>query len=198
MRMRVITAIVFVGWFCTGGSAASQDYALPSEGGFWNTTKLRGLSFDGLNSHIVRQAARDSFELSDGGKVALSKWYSPTMPNISATFETKIGRDAALIWGGSLGESGVKYRLGPSGTIGFALRRPVGKRATLSLELLGQFGGALREETCIADYGALGGVQQVNCRLAATALPPKETLNYRWDEVGVSVANLRISYQVKF
>ncbi len=29
-----------------------------------------------------------------------------------------------------------------------------------------------------ADYGDIGGVQRVNCRLAATELEPKETLKY--------------------
>jgi len=45
-----------------------------------------------------------------------------------------------------------------------------------------RIGGHLRERACTADYGEIGGVQRVNCRLAATPLEPRETLQYLWDE----------------
>lgn len=44
------------------------------------------------------------------------------------------------------------------------------------------FGGRLKEKICIADYGDIGGVQRVNCRLEATELEPKETLKYLFNE----------------
>lgn len=44
------------------------------------------------------------------------------------------------------------------------------------------FGGRLKEKTCSADYGEIGGVQTVNCRLAASTLQPAETLQYLMNE----------------
>ncbi len=178
------------------GAAQPRDYA--TEGDFWAQTMLRGLSFDGLNSGIVRHAARQSFELSGGGAVDLGKWYSPDFPNLSASFETKVSRNMSLVWGGSLGEAGAKYRLGPSGTIGFVMRQPVGAHGTLSLEVIAQTGGALREGTCRADYGSIGGVQAVNCRLAASTLSPRQTLQYRWDLPSTTVAQVQLKYEIKF
>ena len=43
-------------------------------------------------------------------------------------------------------------------------------------------GGTLHEKSCSADYGQIGGVQEVNCRLAASTLPPAETLRYLLNE----------------
>ena len=39
-------------------------------------------------------------------------------------------------------------------------------------------GGRFKEHSCTADYADLGGLEQVNCRLAATELAPEETLKY--------------------
>ena len=49
---------------------------------------------------------------------------------------------------------------------------------TLSLTVSGIFGGRLTESPCEADYGDIGGIQTVNCRLAASVLAPEETLKY--------------------
>jgi hypothetical protein len=38
--------------------------------------------------------------------------------------------------------------------------------------------GGLKEKSCTADYGDIGGVQAVNCRLAASTLEPSSTLQY--------------------
>ena len=39
-------------------------------------------------------------------------------------------------------------------------------------------GGSLKEKTCVAQYGEVGGTQEVNCRLAASEQAPLETLKY--------------------
>lgn len=185
-------------WLTAANAVVAQSPVLGAQSSFWSQTDLRGLSFDGLNSHIVRSAAHEGFELSGGEYVDLSNWYSPEFPNISASFETQLRPNLSMIWGGSLGESGTKYTLGPSGMIGFAYRRPVGKSAIISLEMLSVFGGALRERSCTANYGSLGGVQAVNCRLAATTLSPKQTLQYLWDEPPTATTTLRIAYSLQF
>ncbi|MDZ7906776.1 MAG: hypothetical protein U5N55_14145 [Cypionkella sp.] len=198
--MRVFLFVLLWGFVGLGdvGPARAQTFGEASEAGFWGQTSLRGLSLDGLNAQKVRQAARGSYELSGGGAVKLAKWYSPDFPNLSASFETNIGHGVSVIWGGSLGESGAKYRLGPSAVVGFALRRPAGRNATFNLEVIGHVGGDLFEDLCVADYGSLGGVQPVNCRLAATALPPKKTLEYRWDDSVTALATIQLSYQLRF
>ena len=198
MRVLVLFLLAVFGMLLPATAISAQVRDTDGEKGFWAQTALRGISFDGLNSETVRHAARQGYELSNGQMVDLSRWYSPRFPNLSTMFETQINSDFSLIWGASLGESGEKYRLGPSGTIGFALRRPMGKHATLNFEVVAQTGGALSEGLCIADYGAIGGVQPVNCRLAASTMSPKKTLEYRWDDPAMTVARVQLSYVLKF
>ncbi len=181
--------------FASLGVAQVQPAA---DGGIFASTRLVDLSFDGMNSGIVRQAARQGFELSGGDPVDLSRWYAPQMPNLRAVFSTQVSRDLALVWGGSLGERGTKYSLGPSGVIGMTYRRQISRRATLGVEVYGQFGGALREGSCMGDYGALGGVQEVNCRLAASTLSPRQTLDYLWNAPPSVDASVRLTYQFRF
>jgi hypothetical protein len=54
----------------------------------------------------------------------------------------------------------------------------------------------MEEKTCVADYGDIGGIQAVNCRLAATALEPAETLQYLYNEKPSSY--FRLGYQFNF
>lgn len=163
-----------------------------------NGTSLIGLSFHGLNSAAVRQAARDGFELSGGAVADMGHWYSPRFPNVSATFLTTVSPHLSLLWGGSLGERGPKYSLGPAGMFGVMIRRPMGRRSWLNLEAVGHFGGALRESSCLGDYGAIGGVQAVNCRLAASVLPPAQTLDYLWNTPPIWHGQVKISFEIRF
>jgi hypothetical protein len=167
--------------FCATSAAFGQSDAGALDG-FWGRTKLVGLAFDTPQSLFVRSAAQYGFELSEGGAVDLNEWYSPKAPNISATFLTQVTDDLDVIWGTSLGEVGKKYRLGTEVVLGLAMRRELGRRATMQLDVYGQYGGALREVGCLGDYADLGGVQPVNCRLAASILPPEETLAYLWQQ----------------
>lgn len=181
-----------------GSFAAAQGVMIDANNRFMASTYLIGLSFEGLNSSRVRQAARDGFELSNGAQVDLAGWYSPRFPNVSATFATQVSPRLSLLWGASLGERGAKYTLGPSGMIGITVRQPLGRRSWLNLEVYGHFGGALRESSCTGDYGAIGGVQRVNCRMAASILPPAQTLDYLWNEPPVSFGQLKLSYEFRF
>jgi hypothetical protein len=185
-------------WLLACAPATAQNIYDVQNGGLMRATRLTGLSFDGLNSNVVRAAAQDGLELSGGEMLGLNTWYTPAFPNISASFETQLARGVSVLWGGSIGESGPKYSLGPSGMIGLAVRRPVALRGMLSLEVMGTLGGALRERSCVGDYGALGGVQPVNCRLAASTLPPKETLSYLWNEPPAAYASVRLAYIFQF
>lgn len=193
---------VLIGGVLAGALPAGLGHAqsawLIEEQGFWSQTALTGFSFDGLNAGAVRDAARQSFELSGGDAVDLSRWYGPRFPNFTVSFESALNENVSLIWGGSLGEAGEKYRLGPSATLGLALRQQVGRRGTLQLKLVMQHGGALRERSCIGDFGAIGGLQEVNCRLAASTLAPAETLQYLWNDPNQTVAWVELSYVIRF
>lgn len=53
---------------------------------------------------------------------------------------------------------------------------------SLSVRATRILGGRLRERSCVANYGEIGGVQAVNCRLAASVLPPGQTLGYLFND----------------
>lgn len=167
--------------FCMAPAAFAQSDDAGLDG-FWGSTHLVGFSLDTPQSQFVRSAAQNGFELSEGGVVDLNGWYSPDVPNFSATFLTQLNPDIDLVWGAAIGERGPKYRLGPEATLGLVMRRKLGRNTAVQVDVYGQYGGALRESACVGDYGDLGGLQQVNCRLAASILPPDETLAYLWQQ----------------
>lgn len=198
MRAQLVLFLVGTASLCSFGPSFGQVGSADADSAFLAQTQLVGLSFYGLNSGTVRQAARQGFELSNGTPADLAFWYSPQFPNISAVFATDLGRGVSLIWGGSIGERGPKYSLDPSGVVGILLRQPMGPRAELTFQVYGQFGGALRESPCLGDYGALGGIQAVNCRLAASILPPVETLGYLWNTAPTAQATAKLTYELRF
>lgn len=181
------------------GIAHSQSI-IPSQqdDGIWGRSRLVDLTNGGLNSDLVRSALAGGFELSGGQQVDLQRWYSPSFPNLSATFLTDVSPNLGVIWGGALGERGEKYTLGPTASLGVVFRNSIAHNLNLEIELSGIYGGQLRERACVGDFGAIGGVQRVNCRLAASLLPPKETLDYLWSEPARAVGVLRIVLQWSF
>jgi hypothetical protein len=189
-----------VGWISllALGPSHGQGYGAAADSAFLSQTQLVALSFDGQNSGIVRQAAAQGFELSNGTPAQVAQWYTPYFPNLTAVFATDIRQGLALIWGASLGERGAKYSLGPSGVVGIALQQPMGPRSGVRLQLYGQFGGALNESHCLGDYGELGGMQHVNCRMAASILPPAQTLAYLWNLPPSLQATLKLTYEMRF
>jgi len=56
----------------------------------------------------------------------------------------------------------------------------------------------MTEKTCSADYGQLGGIQTVNCRLAADVIPPEETLDYLVNLSGDTDAKISVSFSLAF
>jgi hypothetical protein len=72
------------------------------------------------------------------------------------------------------------------------------KSSTLTLNGYYTFGGKLKEKSCTADYGEIGGVQEVNCRLAATELPPAETLKYLLNERPLNYKIVNVQFRFEF
>lgn len=122
------------------------------------------------------------FETSTGSSINFDQWYSTKWVDARFTWITQVDRHLGLIWGFSTGERGEKYRIEPSMKVGFAVQRQLDKSWNFSLTATTIFGGRLREKSCIADYGDIGGVQEVNCRLAASILAPEDTLQYLINE----------------
>ena len=180
------------------GMAYGQGIGPSQDDGIWGRSFLVDLTNGGLNSDLVRSSATAGFELSGGQQVELQRWYSPSFPNLSATFLTEVSPNLGVIWGGAMGERGEKYTLGPTATLGVVFRKSIAHNLILEMEVSGIYGGKLRERACVGNFGAIGGVQRVNCRLAASLLPPKQTLDYLWDEPAMAVGVLRLVMRWSF
>lgn len=122
------------------------------------------------------------YELADGRYQSFNKWYRTKWKDVSAAWMTQVTPDFGVIYGFSSGERGEKYTIQPSLKVGFVAHKQISEHAHFTLRATTVVGGRLREKSCVADYGDIGGVQAVNCRLAATLLPPAETLGYLMDE----------------
>jgi len=133
-------------------------------------------------SRKVRGLSRQQFELADGLPADVRGWFSASWTDTELSFLTPLRRDTGIVWGFSTGERGPKYRIDPSVHLGFRYLNTMGPRTWWSFQLTTWLGGRLRERSCTADYGEIGGVQEVNCRLAASELPPAETLAYLINE----------------
>ena len=152
----------------------------------------------GKSSYDVSSLAGGRGILSDGTEYTFRKWYEADFPDLRLTMITPISDTFGVYWGFGTGEGGEKYSIDPSIKVGFLATQPVGDNGILSLSVSVVIGGYLREESCTADYGAIGGVQSVNCRLADSVLPPSETLKYLLDERPGDQVSISMRYQWRF
>ena len=102
------------------------------------------------------------------------------------------------LWGFGTGEGGAKYHIEPSLKFGFLATEPVGDGGLLSLSVTTVLGGYFREGSCTANYGAIGGVQEVNCRMAASVLRPSETLDYLVNTPPSDQVSVSLRYRLEF
>lgn len=149
-------------------------------------------------SDNVDALARDEGLLSDGTEYTFERWYRSNWVDLRFTFMTPISGNFGVYWGFGTGERGEKYEIDPSIKLGFVSIRPISENSYLSLSVSAVLGGYLQEKACTADYGAIGGVQTVNCRLADSPLPPSETLEYLLDEPPKDQVVVTLRYQLKF
>lgn len=138
------------------------------------------------------------YELSDGTFLVFGDWYRANWPDVHVQFLTTLRPNFAVIWGFGTGEKGGQYEIQPSLHLGVLVEKDLSRSETLSLSVHGTFGGNLSERPCIADYGAVGGTQVVNCRLAATTMRPVDTLNYLFDESPTDRLRIRLRYEFRF
>ncbi len=138
------------------------------------------------------------FETANGDAVNLSRWYSTRWTDVRVSWLTRLSPNTGLIWGFNSGERGEKYRISSGIKLGFVHQRQLGRNTHIALRTTTTLGYRLREKTCTADYGEIGGVQTVNCRLAATELSPHETLSYLFNESSRDQRQVSITFKHAF
>lgn len=149
-------------------------------------------------SRQVRGLKGQGFESSGGERVDFSAWYSSNWTDMRATWMTQLSANTGFIWGLSTGEHGRKYSISPSIKLGLIHQARIDSRTLLTLRATTTLGGRLREKSCTADYGEIGGVQAVNCRMAASTLEPAETLRYLFNQTPRDRHQLSVSLSHAF
>lgn len=196
-RRPIRKALLFAGL-----AASFASTARPAEAGpvfdLLESTYLVGVHEGSRLSDVPFRASTESYELSDGTRVDLEKWYGRKSVDMRFDFLTQTGPKSGILWGFGTGERGKKYKIEPAFRVGLiAIAQPT-PMLTFSLSLTTTLGGRLRERTCTADYGPIGGVQVVNCRLAASTLEPAETLKYLWRAKPADHTRLGVRVQLQF
>ena len=164
---------------------------------FLADTFLLDVSLGSARSQIARDLSDGGYELSDGTPISFSQWYDASFPELNVLFLTELTPSLGLAWGLSTGERGEKYRIDPGIWIGFIQNYDLSRNSRITISALTLLGGNFRERICIGDYRDIGGIQAVNCRLAASLLPPTETLDFLVRESGFMETRISIRYQLK-
>ena len=177
-------------------STAHAANFLSSGHSFTQSTYLIEIRQDSPLSLKARSMSYGGFETSQGNWVAFDNWYSAKWNDTRLSWITQFNANFGLIWGLSSGEQAEKYSIEPGIRLGLLFQTQTGKNKFLSITGSTMLGGRLKEKTCTADYGEIGGVQEVNCRLAASTLEPSQTLNYLYNEKPES--SVQIRYRLSF
>jgi hypothetical protein len=149
-------------------------------------------------SDQVYKLGSGGFELSGGGSVDFRRWYRQNWTEMRVDFMTQVTEGFGILWGLSTGEWGPKYRIAPGFKIGLILQSQLTPLSSISISFTSLLGGRLREKSCEADYGDIGGVQAVNCRLAASTMQPSDTLKYLVDTRPPDRLWVGLRYQARF
>lgn len=160
-------------------------------------TSLVGIHQGSELTEAVRRLGQGGYELSDGTWVPFDKWFHSSWIDMRFEMLTQLSDDFGLLWGASTGQRAEKVRIDPSVELGFVVRKRPRPSTTLSLTVRSILGGNLTEHPCTADYGAIGGVQAVNCRLAASQLQPARTLKLL-SNLHPSRLNLELRFMQQF
>jgi hypothetical protein len=191
LSRRNVALVAGFGFYLLAGlPAASQE--------FWAHTYLVGINVGSSRSDLARALSIGGYELSDGTPVSFEYWYQPRFPDVNFRFLTELNANLGLAWGFSLGEAGPKYRISPGLWVGFVSRTELSSRSSLTFSAVTMLGGDFRERTCLADFEELDGLQTVNCRLAASPLPPEETLKFLANIRGYSETRISVQYELRF
>lgn len=155
--------------------------SLPGLARAQSTTALIDAQIGQGHSQTVYSMSLGSYELESGEIQSMRPFYKTPWRDVRLVALSQVLPNVGVIWGASTGERGDKYTIHPSLTLGLGGAMDFGSQSTLSLSLHGSLGGSVMERPCTATF-TLGGTQPVNCRLAASTLPPAETLELLLDE----------------
>jgi len=127
-------------------------------------------------SQSVQDLEFGGYQLAHGQWQSFYDWYRTDWIDTRVDMVTQTSKDFGVLWGASTGERGEKFMISPGLKLGFISQAHPSPDSTVSFSLTSVLGGQLTEWPCTADYGDIGGVQQVNCRYAAAPIPPADTL----------------------
>ena len=193
--------IVMAALLCNVGISAAENtqkdmWALLQP--FLDSTILLEIKQGSELSSKTSDLLAGGFETAQGDRVSFKNWYQTKWTDTRALWMTQINPNFGFIWGFSTGEKAEKYQISRSMTVGFAFNKPIDKTSFISVKATTIVGGNLKEKTCTADYGEIGGVQNVNCRLAASTLAPSDTLPFLFNDKPVSKNIFFITYTKLF
>ncbi|MFZ4710357.1 MAG: hypothetical protein ACOYMH_11015 [Zwartia sp.] len=183
---------------CLGIPAAKATELPAAAKYFFANTYLIDIGQGSQLSQVMRASQTGGFETANGNWVSFKGWYSTNWTDSRLAMMTQLTPWLGLIWGASTGEFGEKYTIDPSVKVGLVVRHDFAKNSSLSFKATTILGGSLREKSCIADYGEIGGQQKVNCRLAATPLAPNDTLQYLYNMKPLNSYFLSLQYSLSF
>jgi hypothetical protein len=153
-----------------------------SQKALFESTYLIEIKQDNGHSRRLTPLQQAGFESARGDSVSFYPWYTSAWKDTHVTLLTQLGAEFGFIWGVGTGERGAKYSISPSLRLGGIFRVELQKNTFFSFKATTLLGAQLKEKPCTADYGDIGGSQQVNCRLAASTLSPANTLPYLFNE----------------
>ena len=162
------------------------------------STHLVELRQGGDLSRRMSDLRAGGYETADGQRVDFRHWYTTRWADAHIGFMTQVDANWGLLWGFGTGERAPKYSISPSVRLGLLYVTQPTRDSQFTFRWSASLGGNLRERGCTADYGAVGGVQQVNCRLAASTLAPADTLQYLMRESSRERRALSIEYRLQF
>ena len=165
---------------------------------FWAQSHWINLSKESAQLSTLRNMSRGGYELADGSYFAFKDLYQPKWRNLRLDFMTEVNDELAITWGVSTGAWGRRFAIDPSVKLGFIYQVNTSRFSTITWSGSVVLGGRLREKACIADYGSIGGIVPVNCRLAASFLAPQETLRYLIDQRPNDYLSSSIKYVLRF
>jgi hypothetical protein len=194
----VFVSLVFGLVVCLSTSAAKATELPAAAKYFFANTYLIDIGQGSQLSQVMRASQTGGFETANGNWVSFKGWYSTNWTDSRLAMMTQLTPWLGLIWGASTGELGEKYTIDPSVKVGLVVRHDFAKNSSLSFKATTVLGGSLREKSCIADYGEIGGQQKVNCRLAATPLAPNDTLQYLYNMKPLNSYFLSVQYSLSF
>ena len=192
---RIVSGFVFFFLMAVFTFASSSQIKADN---FFSDSALIGIYTGSKRSSLMKSVRSGTYELSNGEPVSFAEWYTPKLPEINVVFLKPTSDAFGLIWGAGSGEYAEKYKISPSIHLGMLYRHRITDNMSLNFRGVYILGGWLREKTCTADYGEIGGVQVVNCRLAATTLAPEDTLEFLIKERGEIDSYISFDFTLRF